>query len=135
MGKRVVLLILCLSGFNCYSFEFRPENEYWNLKRDDITEVEVRTTAPTRPYSKLGVLIARDMSGGTDDPVFISSIKDEARKRGAQGAYILDRVIRSQEVLRSNASNQSRTQTMPTGQMNADIGIVTIILYNYKESQ
>ncbi len=134
------LLLIFLNS--CYSIEFIPEPDYANLRRADVSTVELRTTAPTRPVHRLGYLMVRDFSGNVDDPGFQSMLQSEIMNRGAEGGWIAEKNMHSRPTMTtgSRASSQNpnasaQNQVMETGTVSSDIGILKILLFNYKDSE
>ena len=126
-----LLIFAFLLVSSCYSVEFFPEHDYPNLKLKKIKNVEIKYRRPIKSYQKLGILIVRDFTGDIADRNFLRMISSEAKKRGAQGAWIISRIIRHQTRFQAETMDRRRRHRMQTGNVKGRIGIVKIILYNY----
>lgn len=114
----------------CYSVEFYPTADYPNLRRADVDEVEIRTSAPRDPYEKLGQLVVKDPAADLENRNFRRFLKNEARDRGAEGVWIVRRSRYNNQVI--TGSPTDRNYTIETGQVDVETGVLTVILYNYK---
>ena len=127
-------LTLLSAGFGggCYTVEFFPEPDYPNFRLADVDEVDITYTRPEKSYQFLGKLIYRDFSGDIKDINFLSSVKREAAKRGAQGAWIKRRRIHRQTAFQAQTVDRRQGRRSPTGDLRNNVGLVDIILFNYK---
>ena len=85
----------------------------------------------------LGELVIRDFSGDIYDRDFREMVRYEARKRGAGGAWIVERRFQETESFRTETVDTTvgpGRGRVPTGHINKDVGIVHIILYNYTQN-
>ena len=125
----------------CYTFEFHPVDEYPNLRMDKnkIKSVTVTTVRPNAAFTTLGTLIIHDFSGNILEPSFQSAIKREARKRGAQGAWIskikLKKTVRFQSTAPSNTRSYMQNNYYGSSQIQGTIGIVEVVLFNLNGSE
>ncbi|MDH5655326.1 MAG: hypothetical protein OEZ34_05430 [Spirochaetia bacterium] len=129
------LTILITVFISCYSFEFHPVSEYPNLKKNNIHDVSVTTIRPKEGFITLGTLIVHDFSGNILDPAFQSAIKREAKKRGAEGAWISKIKLKKTVRLQGSApmqSNYMQNNYYNQSQIQGTIGIVEVVLYNWQ---
>ena len=137
MSAHIKILYFLVSLFilNCYTFEFHPTDEYPNLKKSNVKKVTLLTVRPIENFSTLGTLIIHDFSGNIQEPSFQAAIKREAKKRGAEGAWIakiqLKKTVRLQGGASSGSRNYMQNNYYSTGQIEGMMGIVEVILFNY----
>ncbi len=124
-----IFITLFLGG--CYSAEFYPEDDYPNLRRADVEEVEIRVRPPSRPYERLGTLIVRDPSADLQNENFRRYLRGEARRRGAEGAWVTARDFTTNTLITGSPTDAN--QYVETGNLTLESGVVTVILYNYTD--
>ncbi len=115
----------------CYSVEFYPVTEYPSLRRADIDEVEIRTSAPRRPYERLGHLVIKDASADLESRNFRRFLKNQARERGAEGLWLVRRGRYSSSLLTGSPTDGRYSQSIETGQVELQTGVLTLVLFNY----
>lgn len=125
-----VAIFITLFLGSCYSAEFYPEENYPNLRREDVDDVEIRTRPPVRSYDRLGTLIIRDPAADIQDENFRRYLRGEARRRGAAGAWVTARGFTTNTLITGSPTD---TQDVETGNITLESGVVTVILYNYTE--
>ncbi|MCB1316733.1 MAG: hypothetical protein KDK34_21665 [Leptospiraceae bacterium] len=127
-------VFLALSVFllmtGCYSVDFHPAADYPALRRNDIEDVEIRTARPIRPYHQLGQMIIRDPGANPEDENFRRFLRNEARDRGAEGVWIVQRRIRETAMHTTSQANPGGFYN-PTGEVRMETNVLTIVLYNY----
>jgi len=130
--------LLLIFFMSCYTYEFKPVEEYPNLKKSDIKEVVITMLRPKKPINELGQLTLRDFSGDIHDPAFQKSIRRQAKKRGAEGAWIskiqTKETVRLQSRTDYNRRNYMQNNYYGTSQVKGEMNIVEIILFNYIET-
>ena len=130
--------VLTLFLLNCYTFEFLPSPEYPNLRKNNPKNVILTTVRPREEFSILGTLVVHDFSGNILEPSFQSAIKREAKKRGAEGAWIskitLNKAIQFQGRSMSNSRSYMQNNYYNTGEIRGTIGIVEVVLFNFLSS-
>lgn len=124
------IIFALLSG--CYSVEFYPSNDYPNLRRDDIDEVEIRTSAPRLPYERLGHLVIKDAAADLENRNFRRFLKNQAREHGAQGLWIIRRSRFNNAVITGSPTDSRNSQSIQTGQLDLETGVITLVLFNYQ---
>ena len=127
---------MCWLAASCFSMEFQPDSEYPNLRRNGVDAVEIRRSAPERPYSRLGLLVVRDYTGDLRSDNFSTRIRREARKRGAEGAWILTTQLSEQTTFEGSTVATGRGAAHdrhPSGSLRTKVGLVRILLFNYAE--
>ncbi|MEQ9365505.1 MAG: hypothetical protein RIF32_14765 [Leptospirales bacterium] len=115
----------------CYSVEFYPVAEYPNLRRDDIDEVEIRTSAPRKPYRRLGHLVVKDAAADLESRNFRRFLKSQAREHGAEGAWLVRRGRYNNAVVTGSPTDARYSQSIETGQLDLETGVLTLVLFNY----
>ena len=118
----------------CYSVEFYPAAEYPSLRRADIDEVEIRTSAPRRPYERLGHLVVKDASADLESRNFRRFLKNQARERGAEGLWLVRRGRYSSSLITGSPTDVRRSQSIETGQVELQTGVLNLVLFNYLHS-
>ncbi|MBI3394558.1 MAG: hypothetical protein HY042_01865 [Spirochaetia bacterium] len=108
------------------------------MRKPAIDDVVVLSKRPSHPVKVLGTLIVRDFSGEIDDPGFVSLLRREARKRGAEGVWITERRLHKQSIgTYSNSASTDRRQSPSyqpalTGAIETELGVVTVTLFVFE---
>jgi hypothetical protein len=128
--QAITTAIILVISSACYSVEFYPTDEYPGLRRADVEEVEIRTSAPRRPYERLGQLVIKDPAADLHDRNFRRFLKNQARDRGAEGLWLVSRGLSSSSMI--TGSPDDSHQFVETGQLRLESGVLTLVLFNYK---
>ena len=126
----LLLALLGVAPLACYSVEFHPDPDYPNRRRGNVETVELRRTAPSRPYERLGELVVRDSAADLSDENFRGFLEREIRERGAEGGWI-ERRRPGQTTFETRTQTSPYSQYSPTGQLEMATTILTVVLFNY----
>jgi len=135
MKQFLWILTILFVGTSCYSYEFIPAPNYPNYRKSTVETVEITFHRPEREFVALGTLTIRDFAGNVRDSGFLRSIKREAAKRGAEGAWIQKQAIKETILLQAVPTNPVQSygerHYQKGGNLQGKLKIITVKLFNY----
>lgn len=132
--KAVIYTVLIFNLYSCVTFEFFPQPEYINLKKSNVESVEIIYKRPEIDYEPIGTLVVKNFNNSMDDEIFLEKIQNEARIRGAEGAWVQHTRLQKYSGYQTN-EGQGRHALRgrnPGVTIDRNFSELRIIIFNYK---